>query len=185
MPTIDTLRAHYQARAHDPTLTYTDRTVAEAQLASLTRRPLIVTATAGGPRTSRWAHVNLAELVEESGNVLRERRNGTITTSHEPIHDSKSGTCPVIWPGVGRWWCSNCRQSGDAVTWVMQTRGCDAREAAAELVRRFGPPSVPAGYLRRRRRTLPRRTHLRDLAVADDADDAVGQLPPKGTPQCP
>jgi hypothetical protein len=134
--TIDQLRAYYQARADDLTLSDLDRAVAREQLdrlhgANRTR--------SGEYQPSRWAHVPLAELFEQAGNVVRARSNGTLQTGHEPFHDSKSGTCLVIWPDTGRWWCSSCRQSGDAATLVMALQDTSYHAAARWLAGRYGP----------------------------------------------
>lgn len=97
-------------------------------------------AVSGEYPPSRWRHVPLADLFAEQGNVLHDHGE-TIKTSHEPVHGSKSGTCVAIWPKDGRWWCSSCRQSGDAATYVMQIEGIDYRRAETRLIEQFGRPT--------------------------------------------
>ncbi|MGD9892054.1 MAG: CHC2 zinc finger domain-containing protein [Dehalococcoidia bacterium] len=143
MSTLDALRASYQARATDPALSNDDRAVAAAQLARLTRRSFVIAATSGVPKASRWQHVPLADLFEAAGNTITARANGTLVCGHEPMHGSRSGTCLVIWPEPGRWWCSSCRTSGDALGFLMAVHGWTAREAASELIQRYGEPSAP------------------------------------------
>ena len=58
--------------------------------------------------------VDLATLFAEAGNRVRERSNGTLETGHEPHHHSKSGTCVLIVPATGRWFCRSCQRAGDA-----------------------------------------------------------------------
>jgi hypothetical protein len=99
--------------------------------------------------------VPLGDLFEQGGNVLHEKHDA-IATGHEPIHSSKSGACVVIWPAAGRWWCSSCRTSGDAVTYVMQMFGSAYGEAAAWLEQRYGPPPDDGPTRRSRRRRRPR-----------------------------
>jgi len=103
-------------------------------------------------RLSHWQHVPLRELFAEYGNSLDDRGE-TIRTGHQPIHGSKSGTCVVIWPADGHWWCSSCHQSGDAATLVMQVRDVSYADAAAFLTEHYGPPrgtSWSRAILRRR-----------------------------------
>jgi hypothetical protein len=152
MTTADDLRKLYQPRAHDADLDATDRAVARHQLARLSpHRKLLAGATA----PSRWGHVPLAALIEQARNALHQRRNGTIVTGHEPLHGSRSGTCLVIWPEEGRWWCSSCRTSGDSAGWLMQLHGCTAGAAATMLRERYGDPTQGATSASRRSRRRP------------------------------
>jgi hypothetical protein len=93
---------------------------------------------------SRWPQVPLELLLEEAGNKVVERYNGTLVSAHEPVHGSKSGTCLVAWPGSGRWWCSSCRQGGDALSLIMSLEGLSYGAARSYLIERFGPPA-PVG----------------------------------------
>jgi hypothetical protein len=94
---------------------------------------------------SAWLHVPLADLFSDAGNPLRYRANGTASCGHEPAHRSRSQSCVVIWPAEGRWWCSACRQGGDAVRAVMSLAGIPYRTALTRLIQRCG---APAGYFR-------------------------------------
>ena len=134
------LIARYQqlAQSADPV----DRLIARRQLAALraaTRRYTLDDTVSG------WAHVPLARLFEAAGNEPYERANGTFVCGHEPVHASRSGGCLVIWPRAGRWWCSSCRQGGDAVQAVRSLHGLTFRGAVGWLVARYGPPRPPRG----------------------------------------
>src|SRR4051794_9058880 len=85
--------------------TPTDRAVAARQLQQLARgsRPAADSGT-----ISAWQHVPLATLFEQAGNALTPRPNGTVQCGHEPVHGSRSGSCVIVWPEEGRWWCSSC-----------------------------------------------------------------------------
>jgi hypothetical protein len=153
MTTAEDLRDLYQTRAHDADLDATDRAIAQHQLARLSPHRKLLT---GAAAPSRWRHVPLAALVAQAGNALHQRSNGTFVSGHEPRHGSRSGTCLVIWPDEGRWWCSSCRTSGDAAGWLMQLHGCTAGEAAAILRERYGDPAQPtAAAVSRRSRRRP------------------------------
>ncbi len=117
------------------------REVARRQLARLDR-----------PRASRdatpasvWAHVPLAELFREAGNVPHVRARGRIEIGHVPFHASRSGRCVTIDGGLGLWWCRGCRRGGDPLTFVMQWKGWRYPAAATWLATRYGPPPARGG----------------------------------------
>lgn len=120
------------------------RRLAEAQLNRLARfhRSAIhgVNADTSAPRTSRWAHVPIADLFHAAGNAAYERANGKIETGHEPLHSSKSGRCVVIEPEAGLWWCRSCRHGGDAAAFVMALHGWPYPRASVWLKERYGLP---------------------------------------------
>lgn len=96
---------------------------------------------------SRWSYVPIAALLAAAGNLVIERANGTAVSGHEPVHDSESGTCLVVWPSEGRWWCSSCRQGGDGVALVMGLYGWPYARARVWLGERFGfPPRSEAPH---------------------------------------
>jgi len=95
------------------------------------------------PLPSSWAHVPLAALFAAQGNVLWAQSRGTIKTGHEPIHGSKSGTCVVIDPDRGLWFCRSCRRGGDAAGFLMALRGWDYRCAAERLRWQYGTARRP------------------------------------------
>jgi hypothetical protein len=131
---MEPLTARYQALLSDPDPIM--RATAHRQLAALRGRRR----AAPPVERSAWLHVPLGELFAAAGNQLRERPNGTIITSHEPAHGSKSGACLVIWPEEGRWWCSSCRRGGDAVQAVKSLEGASYPAAVARLIDRYGRP---------------------------------------------
>ncbi len=133
--TAPTERYAHLAASPDPE----GRRVAAVQLARLQRRHGSI-AVGGDVAPSPWQHVPIADLLTEAGNVTVERANGTIVCGHEPIHGSRSGTCLVAWPAEGRWWCSSCRQGGDAVALVMSLHGRGFHRARVYLGERFGFP---------------------------------------------
>jgi hypothetical protein len=137
--TLLTDRYHRLAQSADPT----ERAVARRQLAQLRSRPRRATPAP----VSAWQHVPLAALFEQAGNGLTKRADGTVQCGHEPVHGSRSGSCVIVWPAEGRWWCSSCRRAGDAVQAVMSLQGCGYRAALARLIDRYG---APAGFGRRR-----------------------------------
>ena len=99
-------------------------------------------AGAGAVRpASRWAHADLALLLVEAGNRV-ERRGTRIRSGHEPLHDSKSGSCVRVDAVAGRWSCASCRRGGDAATLLMDIYGITYPAAVARLVDRFGHPEV-------------------------------------------
>jgi hypothetical protein len=89
---------------------------------------------------SRWAPVPLLELIREDNPTIVQKAPGKHVTGHQPLHGSRSGQCLVVWTAEGRFWCSSCGKRGDAVTWVMQTRGLTFPEATTELIARYGAP---------------------------------------------
>lgn len=120
-------------------------------------------------RPSRWRHVPLGELFAAHGNTLDDHGE-TIKTGHEPVHGSKSGTCVVLWPADGRWWCSSCRQSGDAATFVMAVEGIDYRRAETKLIEQFGRPaeSLPEIVAKARQLRDVTRDALAALVASND-----------------
>jgi hypothetical protein len=103
---------------------------------------------------SRWAHVDLADLLIHLGNPIQVVGD-RLKAGHEPMHGSRSGSCLVAWPAEGRWWCSSCGRAGDAVSLVMQAHGVTYGQAADFLAGRYGPPrGIPASRAALRRRVL-------------------------------
>jgi hypothetical protein len=90
--------------------------------------------------------VDLLALVEAVVGPLQHRRHGT-AVGRRPGHGSRSGTCLVVRPIAGRWWCSSCRRRGDAVGWVALVEGI-SRAAARRRLRL--PPRAPARRTPRR-----------------------------------
>lgn len=89
-------------------------------------------------RPARFTNVPIAVLLTEAGNPITERGNGTLVSGHEPVHGSKSGNCLVVWIAEARWWCSSCRQSGDAAALVASLRGWSYGQAARWLRWQYG-----------------------------------------------
>ena len=79
------------------------------------------------------AEVDLVALVERVVGPLQRRSDGT-RVGPCAWHASRSGTCLVVWPAEGRWWCRSCRRGGDAIGWVALVEGID-REAARRRLR--------------------------------------------------
>jgi hypothetical protein len=132
---------HYTALAQsaDPV----ERAVAGRQLMELARRSRL---SAGEDTVSAWQHVPLAPLFEQAGNPPTRRSNGTVQCGHEPVHGSRSGSCVIVWPEDGRWWCSSCHRGGDAVAAVQSLEGCPRPAAIARLGERYGfPPGFGLG----------------------------------------
>jgi hypothetical protein len=100
---------------------------------------------------SQWRHVDLVNVLAGFGNRV-SIVGPKIKSGHEPLHGSRSGLCLVAWPESGRWWCSSCRRSGDAVGYVMEAFGVSYSGAADWLIERYGPPvgGVTRRTLRRR-----------------------------------
>src|SRR5207247_1189007 len=94
----------------------------------------------GEHRPSRWGHCDLPALIRERGIELQPRGDDRLVGGHGAKHPSKSGLCLVVWAAEGRYWCSSCRESGDAVSWLMNWEGWSYAQAADELRKRFGPP---------------------------------------------
>jgi DNA primase len=92
-------------------------------------------------RPSPWKHVPLTKLFQAMGNRVRQRRDGTWDSGHEPVHGSKSGRCVWINPETGRYYCRHCHESGDAVTLLMRVKGLSYRDAVRLLEAKFGPPA--------------------------------------------
>jgi hypothetical protein len=86
----------------------------------------------------------LAELISETVGPLHERASGDLEGSC-PWHDSTSGRCLLIYREGTRWLCRSCRRGGDAVSWLVLSRGMTVRDA----LRFLGLPPRP---LRRHRR---------------------------------
>jgi hypothetical protein len=92
-------------------------------------------------KRSRWAHVPLVQLFQDSGNVIYKRASGAIETGHEPCHHSKGGRCVQIDAQKGVWWCRSCREGGDAVIFLRQTRGWFRHQAVQYLTQQYSAPS--------------------------------------------
>ena len=105
---------------------------------------------------SRWAHVDLVNLFAHFGNPV-QLAGERLKTGHEPVHGSRSGTCVVAWPSTGRWWCSSCGRSGDAVGFVMAALGLKYSAAADWLTERYGPSADAGSELSRRRASRSKR----------------------------
>ncbi|HVA90645.1 MAG TPA: CHC2 zinc finger domain-containing protein [Chloroflexota bacterium] len=58
-----------------------------------------------------------------------------------PWHGSRTGSCLVVWPAEGRWWCSSCKRGGDLVKWTSLIEGIDYATAR----RKLRLPRRPAG----------------------------------------
>ena len=124
--------------------------VRRRQAARLERKATAGKAPRGRP--SPWAHVPLAELFREVGNVVHETGDDRVLeTGHQPFHGSKSGRSVRIDARLGLWYCRGCRRGGDALTFWIAKSGLNRRKAYAELAERFGPP---ARLARRRRKSL-------------------------------
>jgi hypothetical protein len=159
MHPLDIIRRRVQMllASQDPLDRRTGRVLAES-----TRTLYVPPFPRGGGtvRPSGWRHVDLRALLQAFGNsvtVVGDR----LKSGHAPVHGSRSGTCLVAWPSTGRWWCSSCRQAGDAAGLVMGAHACTYAEAAAWLEARYGPPAgLPPHVIRRRlgRRCFTTRT---------------------------
>lgn len=107
---------------------------------------------------SRWAHVDLAALFEAAGNPVQRQGNG-LRCGHEPFHASKSRSCVRIDAGTGRWHCQSCKQSGDAITFVMALHELSFAAAEVWLIERYGLPQESgarvATVMRQRQQRLP------------------------------
>ena len=122
--------------------------VSRRQAARLARKAAPVDQPRG--RTSPWAHVKLADLFRETGNVVHAVPGGEgLECGHQPFHGSRSGRCVRIDPKRGLWFCRSCRAGGDAVAFWMARTGLSRTIAARQLAERFGPPAA-----RRRRATI-------------------------------
>jgi hypothetical protein len=88
----------------------------------------------------------LPKLIGETIGPLHERADGDLEGAC-PWHDSKSGRCLVIYGQGSRWLCRSCRRGGDAVSWLVLSRGMTVRDA----LRFLGLPPRP---LRRHRRAV-------------------------------
>jgi hypothetical protein len=75
----------------------------------------------------------VARLFAEAGNFLKATATG-FTCGHDPVHQSKSGTCVKINSEKGLWFCTSCNIGGDAVKAMMSLRGV-SREEAETLLR--------------------------------------------------
>src|SRR5690348_16599357 len=112
---VDQLRAHYRnlLESGDDA----QRELATEQLARLddcANRP----APSDLPPSDASAGVDLVTLIEQTIGPLQRRPSGAMV-GRCLWHSSRSGTCLVVWPDEGRWWCSSCRRGGDAARWVM------------------------------------------------------------------
>lgn len=85
-----------------------------------------------------WGHT-LEHLFTDAGNVI-QRRDARLRCGHEPFHSSQSGTCVVIDPTAGYWYCSSCRRSGDALALVMALHDLKFSAAEAWLIEQYGTP---------------------------------------------
>jgi hypothetical protein len=101
-------------------------------------------------RPSRWAHVPLAELFEQAGNMVYSRADGRQECGHEPEHSSRSGRCVLLDAARGYWYCRSCHGGGDAATLVQALHGLPYMDAAGWLTERYGAPATPARKRQRR-----------------------------------
>lgn len=139
---------HYRTLAASPDRA--QRRLGRAQLARLDRAAS--TRTVATATCSRWAHVPLADLFAEAGNVVHPRAGSRSETGHEPLHHSSSGRCVVIDTDRGLWWCRSCRRGGDALSLVMALHGWSAARAATWLQDTYGAPVQPTAQRPRSRR---------------------------------
>ena len=72
--------------------------------------------------------VDLAELI---GRTVDLRRSGREWLGRCPFHDERTPSFTVSEKGF--YHCFGCGEHGDAITWLMRTRGLDFRAACAEL----------------------------------------------------
>lgn len=165
------IEAHYGTllTSADPA----ERAMAEQQITRLARAAAL--SSKCGTAANETA-VDLLALVEAVVGPLQRRRSGT-AVGRCPWHGSRSGTCLVVWPAAGRWWCSNCRRSGDAAGWAALIEGISYAAARRRL--RL-PPRAPAPRATRRR--LP---PTDALVLPDDWRPTAPALPDNWRPGDP
>jgi hypothetical protein len=124
-PFLTALRQRYLAmlQSADPL----DQAVAQQQLAILNAPK-----TSPRPTDTDDRGAELLALIQQRVGPLRARPGGQFNGPCA-FHESRSGTCLVVWPDSGRWWCSSCHRSGDLVRWIAETEGISEREARARL----------------------------------------------------
>jgi hypothetical protein len=120
--------------------------------------------------------VDLVTLIEQAIGPLQRRPSGAMV-GRCPWHSSRSGTCMVVWPDEGRWWCSSCRRGGDAVQWLHLVEGISSGEAR----RRLGLAPAPYPARSRPRGSPPREA----LTVPATWRPAAPELPADWRPGDP
>ena len=86
---------------------------------------------------ARLDHIHLPTLVERTGVSLRQRDDDEWQGPHPQKHESKSGTCLLI--TKKRYWCSSCKERGDAADWLVDVGWApDRASATAILVGMYG-----------------------------------------------
>src|SRR5688500_18849683 len=109
-------RHRYEHQAADPNADNDARRDAAARLAELDADDAPPRAHPSGhaQKANRWMQVDLPKLIQGAGCQLADRSDGTLVGDHATAHASRSGSCLVVWPSEGRWWCSSCKAGGDA-----------------------------------------------------------------------
>jgi hypothetical protein len=140
-------RRHYECLINTPQTDPNQRRVAQVRLREIAAEEARRRSSLDKGEQSyknRWPNVPLAELIQEAGCTLHDRGNGTLVGDHDAKHSSKSGNCLVVWPAEGRYYCSSCKESGDAPAWLSSVEGITYREACRRLVSQYGlPPGMP------------------------------------------
>lgn len=134
-------KLRYQALSQDPATGEDARKVAWQRLAEVNTelmRRKSPNGHAKGAYKNRWPNVDLADLIRESGIILKPKGDDRLVGDHGSAHGSQSGECLVIWPKEGRWHCSSCKKGGDAAEWLALREGISYKEAARQLRDQFG-----------------------------------------------
>jgi DNA polymerase-1 len=82
----------------------------------------------------------LAQLFASAGNTLKGTAHG-FECGHEPVHQSKSGTCVKIDEAENRWFCQSCQAGGGPLQAVMSLHGLSSEDARAYLRDTLGAES--------------------------------------------
>ncbi len=133
------------------------RAAAEAELRALGSRQTDIV-PGREQRPSAWAHIDMAHLLAAAGNRVTQRRDSTLESGHQPVHESSSGRCLVAWPDQGRWYCRACGERGNAVALVASLNGWDRHRAYVWLAGQYG---LPAKRNRQRRGRVVARVEVR------------------------
>jgi DNA primase catalytic core len=83
------------------------------------------------------SRLDIAEIVGED---VPLHQRGREWVGHDTRHDSVSGTSLAVNPESQLWFCFNCREGGDVLTWLMNFRGMSFGEALAYAAERAGIP---------------------------------------------
>ena len=81
---------------------------------------------------ARWEHIHLPTLVERTGVSLRQRDDDKWEGPHPHKHESKSGICLLI--TKNRYWCSSCKEKGDAADWWVDVGWAPDRASATGIL---------------------------------------------------